>query len=296
MTPGNQLSIKNDRKIQLVYFSFLEFGHRLGDETFWFTVTAKRSSKVEELSGGMSQLFGIILKCLFVTHAFTAAGCAFTLCSGRRITIHAKLCMFLQGGGAHKVTWHCKGDGGHKFCLLCRNVFSTKSELADVDTDGDLLCEVIKADQLDLATSEDLIWSIRRIHEYRTIDDPTTFDLRQKALGFTYSGYNFMVDEELDGTIAPTEQFCSDWMHCLFVAGVWNITVQLVLKSLQDARMSDAYQRLQEVVSTWTFPARLKQRKLPELFHPNRRDSNNEAKRFKCTARLIIVLHSLSFV
>ena len=52
VTPGNQLAIKNDRKIQVVYYSFLEFGHRLGDENFWLTVCAKRSSKVEEMSGG----------------------------------------------------------------------------------------------------------------------------------------------------------------------------------------------------------------------------------------------------
>lgn len=294
VTPGNQLTIKNDRKLQVVYYSFKEFGYRLADENVWFTCVGKRSSKVADLDGGMSQVFGILLKLLFVSHAFTAAGCAFTLSSGRRIRLYAKLDMMLQDGGAHKVTWHCKGDGGHKFCLLCRNHFSRTSEVANADDEGTLVCDVIHASRLDLATSDELIDACRKVHMYKRTLEADEFETRSKALGFTYMGYNLLCDRELDGVLDPAKQYCSDWMHCLFVGGVWNITLQLTLHALQTARAPDVYQRFASAISQWNWPARMKQSRLEELFSLSRRASNNDAKRFKCQASAGLSLYAVA--
>ena len=87
VTPGNQLSPANARKIQALYWSFLEFHHRLSDENCWFTIAAKRSSELKAVSGGMSKLFGVLLKRLFVDEAFELNGVSFTLASGRRISL-----------------------------------------------------------------------------------------------------------------------------------------------------------------------------------------------------------------
>ena len=284
VTPGNQLAMDNKRKIQAVYFSFLEFGASLGSEDLWLTLTAKRSSAVNEIPGGMSQVFGMILKLFFVEHAFHEIGCEFKLTSGRTIRIYAKLKVFLQDGGAHKITWHCKGDSGHKFCLLCRNVFSKRSELADVDDDGDMMCDIIRAEDLDIATDEELIESARRVHHFHGIDDDKTFKARQIANGFSYTPYNMLCDPTLDGLVYPASQFMHDWMHCVFVSGVWNITTCLVFKALHGAGVRDVYALAYEFVSRWHWPKRIKQNKLEELFTPSRRDANNEAKKFKCQA------------
>ena len=112
VTPGNQLSSTNSRNIQSIYSSFLEFHHRLSDENVWFTIAAKRSSELKAASGGMPQLFGVSLKLFFVQEAFELNGVSFTLPSGRRIRIFAKLGFFMQDGGAHKITWYCKGYSG----------------------------------------------------------------------------------------------------------------------------------------------------------------------------------------
>ena len=80
----------------------------MSDKNLWFTIAAKRSSELKAVSGGMSQLFGVLLKRLFVDEAFELNGVSFTLASGRRIRIFAKLGFFIQDGGAHKITCHCK--------------------------------------------------------------------------------------------------------------------------------------------------------------------------------------------
>ena len=285
VTPGNQLLIDNKRKIQAVYFSFMEFGPSLASEDLWMTITAKRSHVVSKnICGGMSQVFGIILKLFFVTHSLHDVGCTFRFASGRMVRIFAKVQVFLQDGGAHKLTWHCKGDGGAKFCLLCHNVFSIKSELASVDDDGDFCSDIIKVNELDLATSDDLTVAIRRIHHYRSIDTVGMFEKRQIALGFTYSGYNLMCDPELDDVLDPANQFMHDWMHCLFVSGVFNITLNLVLRALHFAGVTDAYSLAYSFIERWRWPQRLRQRALHEMFAQPRERANNEARKFKCSA------------
>ena len=50
ITPGSALKADNLRKIQAVYWSFLEFGGAaLAKELLWFVYTTKRSSEVKKL-------------------------------------------------------------------------------------------------------------------------------------------------------------------------------------------------------------------------------------------------------
>jgi hypothetical protein len=293
VTPGNQLSHNNKRKMQAVYFSFCEFKDHLHDEDFWFTITAKRSSRVNESAGNMSQLFGLILKLLFVTHACADVGSVFTLMSGAKIRLYIKLKIFVQDGGAHKITWHCKGDSGCKFCLLCRNLFSEACELADVDDDGNSRCNVIKFEELELATSDELIEACRRVHAHRSTDTPDVFNARQIACGFTYMSYNMLVDDELDDIVQPADQFMHDWMHCLFVSGVWNITFQLVLKAMHAAGITDLYNTLYTCCERWHWPMRLKQAKMQDHFAEGRREINTKGKKFKCQASQGLSLYAV---
>jgi hypothetical protein len=293
ITPGNQLSNNNERKIQIVYWSFMEFGHRLSDETVWFTVCAKRSAAVNQISGGMSQIFGYIFKLLFCTEALTLAGCAFTLASGRRIRIYAKLACILQDGCAHKITWHTKGDTGVKYCLLCANVFSHRSVLVNVDGDGDIRCNCIRAEELQLETSDGIKEMIRKIHTRRSIDPPDVCDRREIVLGFTYSGYNLMVDPDLDDVVDPVGQFMHDWMHCCFVSGVWNITAQLLFLALYRSGMRDLYEALHAYVLRWRWPKRVNQNQLHKCFLASRRAKNKEAKKFKCQASEGLSLYAI---
>ena len=57
-------------------------------------------------------------------------------------------------------------------------------------------------------------------------------------------GYNILNDMALDSVLEPAEQFMSDWMHCLFVGGVWNICLQMVLLVLWRDGIRYAYSSL----------------------------------------------------
>jgi len=163
-------------------------------------------------------------------------------------------------------------------------VFSAESVLGLVDGDGSVVCNATKVSQLDVATSAELKDAIRRIHARKGIDDARIQEVRENTLGFTYSGYNLMVDRELDDIVQPAEQFMHDWMHCIFVSGVWNICFEMVLQALWSAGIRDVYDSLRDYVKLWCWPRRVNSGKLHELFTDGRRKNNHEALKFKCSA------------
>ena len=69
----------------------------------------------------------------------------------------------------------------------------------------------------------------------------------------------------LDGIMQPCSQFMHDWMHCLFSKGVFNICLQQLLTSMEEAGLhtllggaTGIYQYLYEYIKPWEFPAKRK--------------------------------------
>ena len=54
-------------------------------------------------------------------------------------------------------------------------------------------------------------------------------------MGFTFMQYSLLTDMALDGIMQPCSQFMHDWMHCLFSKGVFNICLQQLLTSMEEA-------------------------------------------------------------
>ena len=48
---------------------------------------------------------------------------------GEHFRLFAKIGIVLQDGGAHKTVWQARGDGASRFCLLCKNLFTDRSEV-----------------------------------------------------------------------------------------------------------------------------------------------------------------------
>ena len=73
-----------------------------------------------------------------------------------------------------------------------------------------MACDPTKLSELDLASRKELLEAVRRVHERRGLDSADVQDAREKILGFSWMGYNFMCDRALDGIIRPAEQFMRD--------------------------------------------------------------------------------------
>lgn len=286
VTPGDCLVHDNRRKMQVVYFSFFEFGPAaLSREDAWFTIAAKRSSEVNKISGGMSAVFGAILLLFFVTGGSNVALAGLALHRSGEATrhIYARLRCFVQDGGAHKITWHCKGDSGLKLCMLCKNLFTGKSDLCEEDNSNLLVCNVIDDTELDFASDADILNAVQNLAARHATDTPGAFKERETISGFTHTPHNMLLDRRLDNIVLPASQFMHDWMHTLFSSGVFNTLVFRVFEAFIDAGI-EIWEIAHGYASTYKWPSRMHTSTLVDVLSPKGRASSRAAKSLKCQA------------
>ena len=291
--PGDQIGGKKARKLQAVYFSLLEFGcAALSHEDMWFTMATTRSLKVTLMAGGMAAVFGMILKELFIVGGLAEVGLVLNRAGQPLKRIYIRLGCFIQDGAAHKSTFHCKGESGTKLCVLCRNIFSVKSQICDEDGAAYLQCNVRRKRDLDKATSAELRETVRRLEAHRLVDDDNTFTQREQALGFVYSPYSLLSDSTLDPYLKVADQFLHDWMHMMFVTGVWNLVTNLLCETMRVIN-NQFYGVVRGYLRSWHWPSRLKATSLHELFADSQRQKNADADHFKCSASEGLSLYSV---
>jgi hypothetical protein len=287
VVPGNPLATDNRRKVWVVYFSFLELGPAvLCHEEAWFCVMAKRSHDVNQVSGGMSQVFKAIVKMFFGAdiHNLATGGMHWTGHDGSSGRLFAHMGMFLQDGGAHKTVWHCKGDAGSKLCMLCRNLYTQKSQLVAEDGSHMLTCSLIHEADLDFATDDDIRGSVRRLAVRHATDSNVVFKQWSMVIGFRHEPNGMLMDPTLDNLVQPATHFCHDWMHAIFVHGVFNTMVFLVFEDLMNSVFRNIWDTMFSYIEAWVFPHRLHSTSLKDMFSKTRAKSSRKAKFLKCTA------------
>jgi hypothetical protein len=283
VVPGNQLANQNNRKVWVMYFSFVQLGHLvLQKEEAWLCNFVCRSSVIANLSGGISQAFAVALRLFFgaLTCNLATGGMVLIHSDGSQHRLWCNLGMILQDGGAHKLVWHCKGDAGTKMCMLCRNLVSVKSQVVDEDGSNLLTCSVVFEKDLDFASDEDILGTISRLAAAFGTISKAMFELKQQACGFNHEPHGILSDKDLHGIVLPASQFCHDWMHGLLVNGVFHTVAYLLLAGLGP----NIYSTLQDYIALWRFPAKVVNSSLKDLFAKKRKDSNNKAGTFKCSA------------
>ena len=128
VVPGNALKSQNHKKVQVVYYTFEEFGpDAIAKEEFWFTFTVLRSSVVNQIEGGMSQVLVQTLLAMFGgEHNLTTSGMRIETKNGVEIRLFVKFKLVPSDEAALSSTWSCKGASGVKMCLLCMNIVNKR--------------------------------------------------------------------------------------------------------------------------------------------------------------------------
>lgn len=95
----------------------------------------------------------------------------------------------------------------------------------------------------------------------------------------------------LDAMIHPCSQFMRDFVHGLFVKGVFQMVVHLLLSSLEEVEVhlilggaTGIYHTLHQFVKPWRFPTQLDHSGVEAVFDPKRRKGNKPEEIFKCEA------------
>ena len=203
--------------------------------------------------------------------------------------------MVLQDGGAHKAVWHARGDGATKLCLLCKNLYTHDSGIVAEDTTGHLKANVIKWAELVKATCADLRNNARYIASQAAVLSNDAFTEIQQSLGITHHPHGILLDVALDNVFDPTKVYQHDWMHALFVDGLFNLAVYMLLEAFIVAGFPHVYQVCSDYIAKWTWPARIHGNHLHENFEHCRRDKHRKAHHIKAQASdMLSLVHVLA--
>lgn len=181
---GNVLAARATRKTWAIYSSILEFSlDELSQELSWFPVMHLRSSEVEKLQGGISQVFAAVIKSIFLDDICDPR-LGLLLPGEPSLKIFLDLKVILQDGGSHKFCWSYRGDAALKPCLLCN---LKADRLASKDDEDEVQCASnLKYSDLRIFTSEEILSSYDRLSDKKKELNKQDFLLWQKAVGKTY--------------------------------------------------------------------------------------------------------------
>lgn len=290
---GNPLSHHTSRKVWAFYISILEFGPiMLQKEQCWLTVMIQRSSVVNTLSAGVSQLYKILLKTIFCNEQCSVShGMAVKLPGGMK---HLFLSMggIIQDGGAHKLTWNCKGDAGTKFCILCKNLVSHKSNIVQQDGEAILTSSMHSWNDLVLASSSDIYKSIDTLTAKKDQLNNADFKLWEQASGYNFEPEGLLFDMDLRQFLKPAQHFIHDYMHAILCNGVLATILNLCFSDLEASGMIDVYDTFHKYMKLWHLP-RARNAKLSELFTAKKKKANKEANTVKASASEFLGLYPI---
>ena len=267
VTIGNQLRKRNPRKCEAIYWSLLEFGlDALSDEEAWLEVCVLRSATRKTLRGGISALTAAILGHFFDddTHNASTGGICLQLHSGRSIVIFIEFAMLLADEAALHAIFEHKGSGGLKICMLCANVYNWKYVC-----DGEAMlatggvahtCHDISKLQLQ---SNALIKAIMgRLAAANAVMSKTRYASLTKKLGWNLSA--LLTCDKISNQMRPCTQCVYDWMHVLFVRGVFNVHLGHYLFSLH--KLGFSTDDVNNYTSQWNWPGFVESSGLRDMF------------------------------
>jgi hypothetical protein len=254
VVPGNALRPLNERKLQAIYWSFMEL-QDLSNEHLWLPLAFARSTTISSLEGGMSYFFSKLLLGFFGEQLnLQRDGVAIRLLDAHHL-LFARLATKIADESALRQIWCCRGSAGSLPCMLCSNVVFHGAGLHSADASGSL----VPSTTLDTAAfcfhSDESIRSIvRKLCAAKASTGPGAFKQLQQQAGFTHSPGSILLDPAMNAYVHPAQATMFDWMHVYFVSGIFNATVGLLMKEIQGVA---SYAELDQFLRCWRFPKRL---------------------------------------
>ena len=259
----------------------------------WYTLSCKRVQDVRKVQDGVSHIVATLLKFIFQgPHDPRLVGIHLG-----PITLFVIRKGLLIDGDAHKKVWGLFGSSGFRLCILCANLWARKSRIDEEDGAEGLVCSVTEPTRLIAATNAHLYETADRMSRRALTDDPHVFEIRLRTAGMHHFPRGVLQDPDLRNLVSPVEMHIHDPQHTLFVAGVVNACVYLVLEWIyHDASKSpntqfrEIYDVTHAFTSSWRWPGAVSSR-APDMFNPTRVASWRTARHVKASASDVLSIY-----
>ena len=188
-------------------------------------------------------------------HNFEKSGIMLKLEDGTNQMVFMTSGGFVADEAALHAAYCCKGASGLKPCLLCANIFHFK-----------IRNEIVRQDPFGISqhhTTHDC--SKLRLHSPQSIDailhrletswnnlNKGEFDELEKRLGWNYVPDSLMYNRSLRRLIEPSSHAIYDWMHIIFVHGVFGVHIGQTMLGLKGHGVT--YANLHDYITTFEWP------------------------------------------
>ena len=253
----------------------------------WFELVLLRSDTVNDLMGGFSGLLAGAVMTFFgeAPHNMMRSGISLMLQDGTRHHLFMAMKIVLADEGTLHLGYACKGASGLKPCMLCANI-SNYNEIRDIvarDTAGVAQHHVTHdASKLKFHTTESIIAIVRQLEAAHGTMGVGAFAELETRLGWNYVPGGIMYNTITRSLMDPVSIAMYDWMHIIFVSGVFGVNMGQVMWKLKDHGVS--YAKLHEYLQHFTWPRFLRSVSGKDTCTPKRARSSWNDVTYKATA------------
>ena len=288
VTPGNQLAHRNARKVQTIYWTFLDFGPFLCCEELWITGSVISVEDVKRIEGGWSHVMGYYTKLFFApltSHAdMSIAGIDLHLKGGSKLHIWVDFGLSLSDelAGSNQL-FGLKGPSGLKCCRWCVNVHNEKLPRS-LDPGWAIVHTCADISKFKLHTPKTMERVVMRIRSAEAEMGPEDFKALQTTLGFNFNPLGVLYDDFLRGKMEPSRHSMADWQHVLLVGGVVQRHIGLFFWHMRKTSMT--YNSFHDYALLYSWPKAIGGQKHAgvDSLGPPRDKINLESQTFKCYA------------
>lgn len=256
--PGDALMGNRFRNVQALYWSFIEFGPGvLSDESSWLTATTARSHVLKHVPAGISCLYSCVLKHFFRgVHEPHRAGVRLELADGTNLKMWFAFDMNIGDGDTVAHVNSQRTASGVSPCICCLNVKNKRSSELEHDAAGYFVSHTVSdLTAVRFRTDEMVHLAVDTLETRAAAETTSAFTLSQLHFDFTHNIGSLPLCKKLRDVYLPISCTQYDWMHCLFLDCVFNITVGVLMAVLVDHGIT--YAGLHAYLQLWTWPMRI---------------------------------------
>ena len=293
--PGDKLALKNQRKLMVISFAFVELGRALlCKDAVWFTPLCVRTSMLSRIEGG----WGHVLKRFLYRILLGSMGLATVgvpIVSGGAVhLLYGRLRFLVADAVGHQAGLDWRGHASIRPCFKHSNVFSKSCDMVGrIANCVDVTCEdatkFIACKAADVYFNADLMVEAEQQYD-RGEMAPGRFAALEKACPQKANRHGVLHDKLLREEVDFVEVMWLDWLHCLLADGVMSVEAYLFIATYTTQVAVRNF-----LSSDWIFPkaAQAKCKKLKRSFDEWHCNKNDEKGKVRCQASELLSLYTL---
>ena len=230
--PGNCLRPDYARKMQCIYWTFVDFpGWLLQRAEGWFVFGLLRSSVVAKLPGAISAVMKKVLQVFFPAEGNSFATGFSIPARGTTWVATAEFWGFLADEKALKEVLGVKGASGSKPCPTCANVVQHWPVHQHPGLQNLKCCR--KTD-LVYHTNESYWEMVDYLRAQKLLLGVGKFQELEQLLGLNYDPDSLLFEDSLRHIVKPVDHCLRDWMHTFVSNGVAGTETARLLRKLHE--------------------------------------------------------------